>query len=112
MVDSIASSLHIAARNAATRETPHTPEAPPSVAPTAAADEFPPSPARLVFAPASQGRFASTESFVAVVQAAGETPALFGVRPATTAGDPRAAQTLTRQLDALAGAITRNAEEA
>ena len=105
MLDSVTSALQIAARNAATGETPRPGTAAPNVAQATAGDEFPPSPASLVFTPASQGRFASTESFVAIVESAGQTSALFGSRPEGAPGDPRAARDLARRLDELAASL-------
>ena len=62
-------------------------------------DDFPPDTSQLVFTPATQGRFADTDSFMAVAQSAGESFNVFGGSLAQGYGSVNAAQELNGKLD-------------
>lgn len=98
MVDAIAAPLYLAAR-ATTESTPLDVRAAPNVAQEAGKDDFPPETSRLVFSPATQGRFADTDSFIAVAQAAGDGYAVFGGAMTQGYGSTDTARALNEKLD-------------
>lgn len=100
MVDAIAAPLYLAAR-ATTESAPLQNRATPNVAQENGKDDFPPETSQLVFTPATQGRFADTDSFIAVAQSAGENFNVFGGGLAQGYGSVNAAQELNGKLDQL-----------
>jgi hypothetical protein len=102
MVEGIVSSaLQSTARNASADRAAATSATQPNVAQTVAGEEFPPTGASLVFTPATQGRFARMDSFLAVAQSSSDNTAAFDVSPTTPGNRIAAAQDLNPQLDTI-----------
>ena len=100
MVNAIAAPLYLAAR-ATSESAPLDARAAPNVAQETGKDDFPPDTSRLVFSPATQGRFADTDSFIAVAQAAGDGYAVFGGALSQGYGSADTARSLNEKLDQL-----------